>query len=759
MNKSTLRILGGLVAIFYVFQTQVSAQFVTIPDAEFASYLSLNLPNCMSGNQLDTTCVDIQSFFSVNVSSSMIVTLEGVQYLDSVKTLLCNSSSSLTTIPPLPPRLVEFDCSLSTGLTTLPPLPLSLEKLDCRITFITSLPALPIGLKYLDCSTNSDVTLPTSLPPGLEVLICGDISQTQSLPPLPASLVELDCWGIGLVSLPDLPAGLQTLIAYSNNLGIFGDFPISFPPNLEVLDVRSNQLPCLPFLPSTITQIQIDGNPLSCLPNYLPAMSAATISNLPLCVVGDMVNNPNNCNNGIGINGLSFEDGDGNCELSVGEFGLGYIPLKLFDASNNLLGTTFSTSTGGYYFSPTAGDYKVRVDLSNKPYLQASCALESQILLTPVSPVVSGVDFGIECNGFDVGGHSISRSGWVFPGQTHQVRMWAGDVAQVHDFSCASSISGQVNVTVNGPVSYVAPIQGALTPAISGNTYSYVISDFAAVNFQTDFGLQLLTNMTAQASDSVCVILTVSAGAGDVNPGNNTLEYCYEVTNSYDPNEKEVFPKQLPAASTDWITYTIHFQNTGNAPAFNVRLEDSLPSNLNFESFELLSFSNQNVTSLKADGLLIVQFPNILLPDSTSDPEGSQGWFQFRIKPLAEQPLGTVISNAANIFFDFNPPILTDSAQTVFDGALSINSPHHIQQLKVYPNPGNGLFQVDWVTHLSGEPVLLEIKTLTGEILEQINLNGLQGYQLDLQKYTEGMYILKLTSGNHEKYQKLMLMK
>ena len=62
------------------------------------------------------------------------------------------------------------------------------------------------------------------------------------------------------------------------------------------------------------------------------------------------------------------------------------------------------------------------------------------------------------------------------------------------------------------------------------------------------------------------------------------------------------------------------------------------------------------------------KFPNIMLPDSASNPAGSQGFVQYRIKPKANLPLGTQIENTAHIYFDYNAAITTSA----FEGLKSV---------------------------------------------------------------------------------------
>ena len=58
-------------------------------------------------------------------------------------------------------------------------------------------------------------------------------------------------------------------------------------------------------------------------------------------------------------------------------------------------------------------------------------------------------------------------------------------------------------------------------------------------------------------------------------------------------------------------------------------------------------------------------FVNINLVDSTTNAEASKGYVSYRVKPLANLPLGTTIENTASIYFDFNTPIVTNTVSNV----------------------------------------------------------------------------------------------
>ena len=65
-------------------------------------------------------------------------------------------------------------------------------------------------------------------------------------------------------------------------------------------------------------------------------------------------------------------------------------------------------------------------------------------------------------------------------------------------------------------------------------------------------------------------------------------------------------------------------------------------------------------------------FDNILLPDSTTNEIESQGFIKYRINHKEDLVNNTFIENTASIYFDSNPPIVTN---TVYNICLLYTSP------------------------------------------------------------------------------------
>jgi uncharacterized repeat protein (TIGR01451 family) len=170
------------------------------------------------------------------------------------------------------------------------------------------------------------------------------------------------------------------------------------------------------------------------------------------------------------------------------------------------------------------------------------------------------------------------------------------------------------------------------------------------------------TDSNAIPGTPVCITAIVTPSIPDHNLSNDTLTACFEVRDSHDPNLKEVYPTSL-TQNADWLTYTIHFQNTGNDTAYLVVLKDTLSQYVDAASFQYLASSHHAVIQLDHNAMTFT-FPHINLVDSATNPPLSEGWIQYRVKANANLPNGTAINNTAYIYFDNNAAVVTNTATT-----------------------------------------------------------------------------------------------
>ncbi len=150
--------------------------------------------------------------------------------------------------------------------------------------------------------------------------------------------------------------------------------------------------------------------------------------------------------------------------------------------------------------------------------------------------------------------------------------------------------------------------------------------------------------------------------AFDIHPADNFRTLSQQITCSHDPNDMQVDPQgcgpegYIPAGQP--LTYLVRFQNTGLAPASLVVISNLLDAHLDVSTLQVIGSSHPNVLQVQGNQL-VWTFPNINLPPQSTDDLGSQGYVKYQVSPLASDPVGTVITNNAAIYFDLNAPVLT----------------------------------------------------------------------------------------------------
>lgn len=183
--------------------------------------------------------------------------------------------------------------------------------------------------------------------------------------------------------------------------------------------------------------------------------------------------------------------------------------------------------------------------------------------------------------------------------------------------------------------------------------------------------VQVVSPSAEHIGDTVNVEMVVhpaSQFGQQVAPTSATLSW--PVACAYDPNDIHVSPKGYGSQgavdlSTSSLDYTIRFQNVGNAPAYSVEIQDQLPAELDPSSIQLLGSSRPpSIISVSPTGRLSIRFQGIMLPDSASDPGGSQGYVAFRIRIMDGLPDMTTFTNSASIYFDLNPAVITNTVTT-----------------------------------------------------------------------------------------------
>lgn len=228
---------------------------------------------------------------------------------------------------------------------------------------------------------------------------------------------------------------------------------------------------------------------------------------------------------------------------------------------------------------------------------------------------------------------------------------------------------------------------------------------------------------------------------------------CTQNTSAFDPNDKHGFPEgygneHFIRPNID-LEYKIRFQNTGTDTAFTVIILDTLSQYLDAASIRTGAASHAYDFDLLEGNILRFRFDNILLPDSNVNEVASHGFVQFRISQQPDNPLGTVIPNAAAIYFDFNEPVITNQTwHTIgedFLEVLAVDDPGHIGPLRVYPNPATETVFFEMPEAQAGRR--FELTDVTGTAVRSGDFFG-KTFRLERGMLPAGVYFFRIYAGN-----------
>ncbi len=752
---------------------------------------SLNSLVC-GDNQLTSFPTIPSSLQVLHCNDNLFTTLPTLP--NSLTNLDC-ASNDLTSLSALPATLTNLRCQ-SNILTSLPGLPASLGALQCEANQLTALPSLPLSLYFLDCGGNPLTVLP-ALPPSLSTLACWG-NQLTSLQTLPASLIYFDCSNNQLNMLPSLPGLLRYLYCSNTQLTSLPLLPTTLnelycdgnqltslpvlPSSLTYLECRNNLLTSLPALPSHMDWLAIQDNPnltclppidsidefnwygtaVSCMPNiiYITVSALPPVTSFPLC---DLINQ-NNCTVYWNLSGRAFTDANTNCVVDSNEFLQNNIKLNLYQGGS-LLQQTFSDEMGRYSFDTDTGNYTYSVDTSGLPVI-FNCPIAGfyATYVTSANSLFYNKDFSLECKpGFDVGVSSVVLTSGIFrPANFATVNVSAGDMSNLYNLHCAAGVNGTVRVIINGPASFSSIVAGALTPVVNGDTLIYTIADFGLVNMLTDFGISVQTDTTAQLGSQVCFNVTVLPLTGDNNTTNNNYTHCYTVVNSYDPNDKQVSPSGITDTSQHELTYTIRFQNTGNAPAQHIYILDTLDNDIDESSIQLLAYSHEPLVQVIGN-VMKFNFPNINLVDSVTYEPNSHGYVQYRVKLNDGLVPGTVINNTAYIYFDFNSPVVTNTTFNQVDIVTDLTLPP--RPLKgemvadIYPNPivSGGELKIVFSTGKEEEGMLAIYDMSGRKVFAKSIFSSSQSQKVGLPLIAAGVYECVVSYAGGKMHKKMVI--
>lgn len=220
-----------------------------------------------------------------------------------------------------------------------------------------------------------------------------------------------------------------------------------------------------------------------------------------------------------------------------------------------------------------------------------------------------------------------------------------------------------------------------------------------------------------------------------------------EIVNSFDPNDKTCLDGDIlePSMIGDFVKYMIRFENTGSAEAVNIVVTDSIDgSKFDIRTLEVLNSSHNVAVDIEGTVVDFV-FKDIYLPfeDATND-----GFVTFKIKTWDDLVLGDDLRNKAEIYFDFNFPIITNTTSTVVtDLSSAQNQVLADMQTEVSPNPVSDFIDIKSSENISK----VEVYSIDGRILSAVSFtDNKSDRRISAQTLNTGQYFLRIM--NQDRY-------
>ena len=469
------------------------------------------------------------------------------------------------------------------------------------------------------------------------------------------------------------------------------------------------------------------------------------------------------------LTGLAYEDTNGNGTREPGEPGLPGI--RISGGRGNL---AFSTSDGSFGLPVRAGNtYTVT---ATAPNCYVATGTE-RYDLTFAADSTYAIEFGFRPR---TGPAELTQTlATAFARCRFTIPVWY----TLTNSGCSDLTAATVQIYAPTGGRYV---DGGNPVAI---TDDYAEFELAAIPGGRTRDLRLSMTMPNEDFTGQDITLRgiVVATTADGTTLRDTFDYVQSLRCAIDPNDKQVFPRRAEPTMSNYtqldetLNYLIRFQNTGNDTAFTVRIEDQLSADLDWETFKPLAASHPYTATVSENGLATFLFEDILLPDSTTDYVGSNGFVRFEIRALPTLEDFDVIENTAGIFFDFNRPVITNTVRSTFvedldvddDGALfyedcvdtdpnispflpeiegndvdencdgfltSTRGPERLAgRLTVAPNPTRDGVQL---TYDLDRELRVELLDARGQLLRTVNVR--RSGVVDLSVFPAGAYVLRV---------------
>jgi uncharacterized repeat protein (TIGR01451 family) len=724
----------------------------------YLNYLTLPMFDLSGLANLDTLYVTDSTIPSLDLSNLIklkfvmisgdgpaTVNLTGLTNLETLRFYTQNLTSlDLTDLV----NLKELMC-FGNQLTTLDLSHVSnLESLECSDNQLTTLDVSNLShLYYMNCGGNQLTTLDVTNLPNLSALMCADNELTTLDLSNSLNLYNLKCAKNHLSSINTTNLTKLARIDVSDNLFSALDFSYSLSHTWNNLNFSNNP---------NLTYINIK-NGAHFWFHQGDAFSAGNCDNLRYICANEenfylievpqaQVNSYCSFTPGGAFNTISgmltFDLNNNGCDagdiLSLGS------KMKISDGTSN--GIAFANAAGNYTFYTQTGNFTVTPEFEN-PYFTVS-PTSAIVNFATADGFTQTQDFCIAPNGIH---NDVEIT--IVPSIAPRPGFDAG-YKLIYKNKGNQVLSGNVNFTFTDAVLDLVFTDTAVTNQTLNNlNWSYNdLLPFESRSINVVLNLNSPQEIPAvNTGDILNFSAAITPVSGDETVADNTFNLPQIVLGSYDPNDKICLEGDTitPELVGGYVHYVIRFQNSGTAPAENIVVKDVIDTaKFDMASFELTGSSHPHQTKISGNTVEF-QFPNISLPTEINDEPGSHGYVAFKIKTNSNLGIGDAVENKADIYFDYNFPIETNTATTTV--ALLANDPFENKGVSVFPNPVKDQLHIMAKDNIT----TVQLYDIQGRLIETALANDTH-FIFDLGKNTAGIYFVKVYTDNGVKVQKII---
>ena len=730
-----------LLLLLLLFTGIANAQIVNIPDANFKAKLlaaspsntiaSTQTPNSDGQvsiyNKIDTNNdgeIQVSEAITIkylNVGLSSISSLEGINSFSNLQTFRCynNQITSLNLIGLS--SLRRLDCSYNQFSSLDVSYLTNLQKLSCSgcsdsCSQLSSLNVSGlINLKILECPSNLLTSLDVSGLTNLQALYCDNNQlQTLSLNNLP-SLTYLRCFDNQLQSIDVRGLPVNFLSCQDNQLvSLFVKNGGSYWTNLE-FDNNPN-----------LAYICADEEDLTLVQNLINQYGYSTT-----CQANSYCDfNPGGVN--YKIQGTTKIDGNNNgCDTNDSVY-----PNLKFNITNGIItGSLISNASGNYSIPVSGGTHTITPQFENSTYFTANPTSATITFPVTTSPFIQ--DFCIIPNGVH---HDLEVI--VIP---LRVAVPGFDVTYKIKYKNKGNQNENTTINFNYNDAILDYVSSNVSPTSQATgTLSWnigTITPFQSGEFIVTLNVNSpMETPAVNGGDVLSYTATANGLVTDETPDDNTFVLSQTVFNSFDPNDKTCLEGTTinPSNIGKYLHYKIRFENTGTFAAQNIVVKDMIDTaKFDIASLQMTDSSHSCITRITNPNRVEFIFENINLP---FDDANNDGYVVFKIKTKPTLVVGNTISNSANIYFDYNFPIVTNTATSTFS-VLQNDTFEFDNYFIIYPNPVDEVLNLN--TKQATEIYSLTIYNLLGQ---QVQTTTNPTNTVDVSSLKTGNYIIKVVT-------------